>query len=113
MSDTPPLVTLEDERPNGKGSGHCFYCPSKIGERHSADCVRWERTVTIRMILEYPVKVPHSWDKDDIEFHRNDGTWCGDNAVQELEQLPDDFICQHAKFEYVGEGDDEPVGGQV
>lgn len=102
MNKLPPLVKQSDEAPAGKGSGHCFWCPSKIGTPHAAECPCWTKTVTIKMTIEYSIDVPHSWTKDQIEFHRNEGTWCGDNAIAELEAL-EGCLCSYAKFEYVGE----------
>lgn len=109
-ANIPPLVTLEDERPAGKGSGRCFYCPSKIGDRHALDCVIFTKKVIVRMTVEYEVEVPHSWGKDMIEFHRNDGTWCCDNALDELELLSNEgtkgkscLCAQDMKFEFIKE----------
>lgn len=98
-----PAVKLEDERPAGKGSGKCFYCPSFIGQPHADDCVLYTKNVLVRLVVTYPVEVPNSWDKKMIEFHRNEGTWCGDNAIEELQELPDDYLCQHSTFTLVEE----------
>ena len=113
MGDTPPIVTEADERPNGKGSGHCFYCPSRIGERHAAECVIWTRPVVVRMAVEYTIEVPHSWTAHNIEFHRNEGTWCADNALDELQKLSNEesrsCLCPMTTFTYVGEAElDKP-----
>lgn len=99
----PPTVKEEDERPNGKGSGKCFYCTALIGEYHDGKCPLWKKQMLVRMTLEYPVEVPNYWTKEDLEFHRNEGTWCGDNAIQELKNLPEETVCANAKFEYVKE----------
>lgn len=98
-----PIVKKEDERPAGKGSGHCFYCPSKIGKPHAKDCVLYTKTVTIRMIIEYPIEVPNAWDKDRIEFHRNESSWCVNNAIDELQELDKEngCFCGVTKFELV------------
>lgn len=100
--EEPPIVTTEAERPAGK-KGECFYCQKKMNEQHNSECVLWEKTVLIRMTVEYPVKVPHFWSRDNVEFHRNEGSWCGDNVLQELEELPDEFLCSNARFEYMSE----------
>lgn len=107
MSKYPPIVKKDDERPAGKGSGHCFYCPGKIGKRHAEDCVLWTKKVLVRMTVEYPREVPMFWTQNNIEFHLNEGTWCGDNAVDELQELPDDYVCQHSEFKYIKDLDEE------
>ena len=66
------IVKEEDERPAGKGTGKCFYCASKIGEEHEWECVIRTRKVLVRAVVEYEVEVPESWNKENIEFHRND-----------------------------------------
>lgn len=77
-------VTFENGvRPAGK-QDECFYCQEKIGGYHKEDCVMRSKTVvvdyTFRMVLTFPI----SFDKDMIEFNRNDATWCADNALNEL-----------------------------
>lgn len=102
----PPIVKEEDERPAGKGSGHCFYCPSKIGERHAEDCVIWEKQVVVRATIEYTITVPHSWKKEDIEFHRNEGSWCSNNMIPELEALSEhNCLCPYTEFMYLRDGE--------
>lgn len=100
-AETAPLVKIEDERPYGKGSGHCFYCPSLIGQPHADDCALYTKTVLVRMVVIYPIEVPNHWGREDIESHRNDGSWCGDNAINELTGLPEDYVCQHSVFTLV------------
>jgi hypothetical protein len=104
----PPIVVLEDERPAGKGSGKCFYCTAKIGERHNEDCVLWKKKVTVRATMEYEIEIPHFWSKENIEFHRNESRWCASNMIQELEQLDDKgCLCPHVTFELVKEQGNE------
>lgn len=59
------------------------------------------KTVIVRMTVEYPVDVPSDWEKYDIEFHRNEGSWCASNAIDELQELGD-CICSYTEFAYVG-----------
>lgn len=44
------------------------------------------KTVRVRATIEYDLEVPENWTNKDIEFHRNDGTWCADSIVEELEE---------------------------
>jgi hypothetical protein len=101
-------VTEAAQRP-ARMDGTCFYCRRAIGEAHAENCVLVNRLVRIRMTIEYVVDVPAHWDKHDIEFHRNDGSWCCDNAFDELNELHEmldeqgQCSCNIAKFEYLGE----------
>lgn len=99
------LVTSDDERVANRGSGECFYCNQAIGTEHTWECVTVKRRVKLRMTVEYEVDVPRSWDKDIIESHRNDGSWCANNAIEELRGLSERYgcICVDTNFEYLGE----------
>lgn len=44
------------------------------------------KTVRVKATVEYDVQVPESMTKADIEFHRNEGTWCADSLVDELKE---------------------------
>ncbi len=92
----------------------CFYCSQPVGAEHKPDCAMRKRTVVIKMTLEYVVDVPEHWTKENIEFHRNDGTWCSDNALGELEELSKYLetsdkgcLCSAAEFEYLREATTE------
>ncbi len=52
-----------------------------------------KKKVLIRMTVEYEVSVPASYDKGDVEFHRNEGSWCADNVFDELEALCEEHGC--------------------
>lgn len=43
------------------------------------------RTVRVRATVEYDLEVPEDWTNKDIEFHRNEGTYCSDRIVEELQ----------------------------
>lgn len=96
------VVTKKATRPAGP-QDRCFYCGQVIGETHRDICVLVEKMVVIRMIVEYEIDVPAHWSKKQIEFHRNHGTWCADNALVELENLASEkgCLCGEARFEYV------------
>lgn len=99
--DDDTIVKADDERPAGKGSGVCLYCKEKIGQPHKWECVIPQKQVMVKMTVEYPISVPRSWGKEDIEFQRNEGSWCASNAVDELKALGD-CICNYTAFAYVG-----------
>lgn len=81
----------------------CFYCRKSIGDYHDDDCVFIIKKVKIRMTVEYHVEVPAHWHKESVEFHRNDSSWCANNAISELEELTkgDNCICAATSFEYL------------
>lgn len=102
------IVTEKAQRPANM-NGRCFYCDQPIGEQHKSDCVHIRKTVKVRMIVEYEVDVPADWGKQQVEFHRNEGSWCSNNALDELERLAEEkgCLCHAMEFEYLG-GDSEP-----
>ena len=76
------------ERPDG--SGLCFYCGEKTGSPHGGECVIPEKSVVIKIELEYVVSVPKHWDRGHLEWHRNEGSWCVGN---DLAKLADSDTC--------------------
>ena len=97
-------VTKKATRPAGD-KNRCFYCGQKIGEYHKEDCVLINKKVLVRATIEYEVNVPNNWKKSDIEFHRNDGTWCSSNMLRELDEIikEDGCLCPHTKFKFIKE----------
>lgn len=95
-----PLVDENDDgiRPAGK-SDVCFYCNQKVGEPHGRDCVVVTKTVKLRYSFKIEVDVPHFWEKSDIEFHRNEGTWCADNALSDISDFAKKHGCLCDVFE--------------
>ncbi len=63
------------------------------------------KTVRIRMVVEYDISVEDGLSDADIEFNRNDGTWCANNAITELAEIfeADDAacMCPVARFEVI------------
>lgn len=100
------IVTEKAQRP-AKMDGTCFYCGVKIRGTHKPDCVLIKKNVRIRLTVEYDVSVPAFWDENQIEFHRNDGSWCADNCLDELRSL-DGCLCNHAHFEHIADTKDKP-----
>ena len=112
MTDSKFLVRECDMRP-ATPARECFYCKQDIGQPHLPKCVLIKKKVRMRAIIEYEVDMPNDWDKDQIEFHRNDGSWCADNFVEELIRIRDEnesegcCMCEgcsprtSARFEYI------------
>ena len=94
------IVTEKAQRP-ARMDGACFYCQQKIGEAHKADCVLVRKKVSVRMIVEYEIDVPAHWDANSVHSHRNRGSWCSDNALNELEAIKerDGCLCHTVRFE--------------
>lgn len=111
MTNWPKVVKNDDGiRPAGRNDT-CFYCGSKIGEYHKGDCVVVTKKVKVRATIEYEIEVPHFWDNEQIEFHRNEGSWCSDNLINELqviEKRNDDCLCYYTEFEYIETTDNTP-----
>jgi len=103
------IVTEKAERPAGP-KGQCFYCGRAVGAAHDeSGCVLVQKKVKVRMTVEYEIEVPAHWAQMDVEFHRNEGSWCADNALRELERLSEEqgCLCPIVQYEYLG-GDTAP-----
>jgi hypothetical protein len=74
-----------------------------VGEFHLDDCVLIEKKIKVRCTIEYEISVPYCWDKQRIEFHRNEGSWCSDNLISELTQLSETegCLCYCATYEVI------------
>lgn len=93
----------------------CFYCGVHKGGTHKPECVIRNRTVVLKMTIDLVVEVPEDWDKQTIEFNKNQGTWCASNILSELERLDGHAgcLCPFMEFEYIREAtqDDEELYG--
>lgn len=71
-----------------------------------------KKKVRLRAVIEYEEELPYDWDKAQVEFHHNEGTWCSDNFFNDvpkiLERMGHGCSCNVVKFEYLSE-DDEPI----
>ena len=93
----------------------CFYCKQKTGEYHKADCVSVNKKVRIRVSWDIEVTVPMHWTKEDIEFHRNEGSYCSDNDIERLgdifnERAHTGCSCSSYECKYLGEVADATPG---
>ena len=106
-TSTPPVVQQRIVSPLAMRPAstlqECFYCHEPIGGQHKPECVLLKKRVKVRMIAEYEIDVPNHWNKHNIEFHRNEGSWCADNAIEELEALAKAHgcLCGVMRFEYI------------
>lgn len=110
MEDLNFTVTGKAMRP-ASSKRECFYCHQPVGGAHEKDCVLINKRVMVKMTVIYAIEVPEHWSKENIEFHRNRGSWCADNAISELQEIFNEdsgrCMCDAAHFEYLG-GDSEP-----
>jgi len=107
-----PLVDIKDDgiRPAGKPD-ECFFCNQKVGNRHKSDCVVVNKRVKIKYEFIIEVDLPHFWEKENFEFHRNEGTWCSGNSLGEIEQYlesEDSCGCDVMKATYLEVTDNTP-----
>lgn len=112
--ETHTVTTENGPRPAGPPD-QCFYCQQALGQPHKADCVLRRKTVVVRAIMEYTIDVPESWDKDGIEFHRNDSSWCSGNGLAEIADMKDRLDadesgttscgCSILRYEFVRDAD--------
>jgi hypothetical protein len=71
----------------------CFYCHAKVGQEHGFTCVVVQKKVELRVRARLPGGVeffgrwqtlePWSWGPHEIEFHKNESSWCCSNFMQE------------------------------
>jgi hypothetical protein len=112
MDEKWPIVLKNDEgiRPAGNPD-ECFYCKSKVGELHKKDCVIVTKIVKVKYTFEIEICVPHSWDQDQINFHRNESSWCASNAIDDLVEFDNKVgcLCPYFEAEYIEVVDNTPV----
>jgi len=85
-------VTNDAVAPAGKPD-ECFCCNKKLGDEHKPDCVIRERTVVIDITFRMVRATPEDWDKEQIEFQLNNGRFCMDNILDELNDLSERLGC--------------------
>lgn len=79
----------------------CFFCQERVGGIHKPDCVLITKKVSVRLTIEYDIEVAADLEPHTIEFARNEGSWCKDNLIRELEELGKENGCLcHAKIRY-------------
>lgn len=111
-----PVVLKDDYgiRPAGKPD-ECFFCHSKVGEEHKSNCAVIEKIVRVQYTYTIDIAVPHHWDAHNIEFHRNESSWCADNSIDDLvkykEKLENEGECLCFRFnaKYISDVDDTPI----
>lgn len=111
-----PLVAVNDDgiRPAGKPDA-CFYCQQKVGHPHARDCVVVSKKVRLRYTIDVEVSVPHFWTKNEIEFHRNQSSWCAGNIITEIVEYEErveesgDCMCGKVHCTFMEVSDNTPT----
>lgn len=47
----------------------------------------------ISIVIDLPMEFPEDWDDDMIEWHLNEGTYCCDNLINELQNYSKENGC--------------------
>jgi hypothetical protein len=97
------LVTPNAKRPASEAE-ECFYCKQSVGLPHADNCVLVSKKVKLRLTIEYVAIVPAHWDKDQIEFHRNESSWCRGNDLDEIvkeSKKTNGCICDYSEVDYL------------
>lgn len=92
MRENWPIVTADDDgiRPAGPPD-ECFYCQKKVGSYHNRKCVTVKKRVRYNVLFKNVVvgtfdrDDPHFWTEYDCNFHKNESSWCADNALDEIQ----------------------------
>jgi hypothetical protein len=102
------VVALDDTRSGGGGAGRpdkCFYCSGKIGREHDADCVTLDKPVKVRLTLDLVLTTVRGWTKEQSERRWNEGSWCADNIISDIERHCADghCLCNRAHIDILGD----------
>lgn len=54
---------------------------------------REQKTVTVRITIDLPMRFPKEWSNEHIEFHLNEGSWCANNIIGEIESYSEEHGC--------------------
>lgn len=51
------------------------------------------KEVMIHWEIDLPMDFPKDWNKEIIEFHLNDSSWCCSNLIDLLEKYDEEYGC--------------------
>lgn len=116
-------VTRKAMRPAAPDSEQCFYCHQPVGGNHLHSCVLVRQHVEIRATFALTIDEPASWSEEEIELLRNEGSWCKDNLIREIEMASkaDGCLCNCCTIRvarkvgqlFLQETDEEKKGGTI
>jgi hypothetical protein len=86
-----PEVSMDDAGMVPAGPlDRCIYCRQTIGQPHGAECVTVVKRVRYQVLVDgeavgtYVRDDPYFWTEADCDFHKNESSWCADNAVDRV-----------------------------
>lgn len=101
-------------RPVSEAEDVCTYCRQPRGEQHKPDCAIRQRTIVVRMTVEYVQPIVEDWDEEMINFYFNEGTHCSSNDIEymhrrmrHLEAARAQCLCRNTHIVYVREAEEE------
>jgi len=112
-----PIVLPNDDgiRPAGMPD-RCFYCGQRVGEPHGSKCAAVHKMVRVQYSFDIEIEVPAFWDKDNVEFHRNDSSWCANNAIgdigkflERIDQEDSNCLCGVFEAKFLGAVEPEKI----
>ena len=62
------------------------------------------QTFKVKLTVEYEVERPDDYDADLLDFQLNEGSWCGDNALRDIEEYlekTEQCLCNIGEFEVI------------
>jgi len=86
-------------------------CQSRIGDPHKSDCVCVVKKVRLKLEIMVEVDVPHFQEKEDIEFHYGESSWCANNIIDWMEShitKDQECLCDRTKVNFVETVDETP-----
>lgn len=121
-----PKVLPDDNgiRPLGKPD-QCFYCNARVGQEHDRGCTTIYQIVKYRVYMNLDARAtesdkgievgtftredPIQWDTYFCDFHKNDSSWCADNALDTIVWYKEEYKKQlytHLGKQYPDEDED-------
>ena len=64
------------------------------------------KTVPVKWTIMFPMDVPAHWNKEQIEFHFNESSWCMGNFLDKLNEYAkqhEGCICNICEAEVIGD----------
>ena len=97
-TDKPTEVPWPIYKAGGPGTrqstpASCFYCKASDGQPHERRCVIVNKKILVKYEFTLGIAVPYGWAPEMVEFCRNDGAWCADNAIEEILATVEDDGC--------------------
>lgn len=94
-----PNVLPDDDgiRPAGDAS-RCFYCNREVGEPHGRECVTVLSKTRYGVYLDgervgtWRREDPFFWTEQDRASHKNESSWCADNAMDTVDWVSDEAM---------------------